>query len=282
VSGNDHHIHIGNQTAWSAEEVDDPFTYALAHSFDAFEWFPDKKDDGYGWEVIDILPRQRSAIRKLAKQHNIRLSVHTTNGITPDDPRWLSTLDQDLIFAEDIGAHILNIHIQPENGVEAFADSLKQLYPLLDLAKCRLAIENTPISTPDHFNHLFSLIGEQAHEGISIGMCIDIGHANLCQATLNDYLGFIDALDPSIPIIHAHLHENHGDYDQHLPLFTGPSKNCDAGLVGFVSRMVNRDYRGSFILEQWPHPHSLLDQAAARLNDIISDQIYHPTSAQND
>ncbi len=39
---------IGNQTAFSAARFMEPFQYALANGFAAFEWFPDKKPDGAG------------------------------------------------------------------------------------------------------------------------------------------------------------------------------------------------------------------------------------------
>src|SRR5947209_6292522 len=42
-------ISIGNQTAFSAASLMEPFEYALANGFDAFEWFPDKKESGAGW-----------------------------------------------------------------------------------------------------------------------------------------------------------------------------------------------------------------------------------------
>jgi sugar phosphate isomerase/epimerase len=102
-----------------------------------------------------------------------------------------------------------------------------------------------------------------------VGLCLDVGHANLCPATRNDYVGFLDALDPALPIVHVHLHENWGDTDQHLVLFTGPAARDDSGLRALVARLKRRAYHGVFILEQWPEPPDLLVMATERLGRLL-------------
>ena len=102
-------------------------------------------------------------------------------------------------------------------------------------------------------------------------MCLDLGHANLCAATRNDYLKFFDRLDPQLPLIHLHLHENWGDRDSHLPLFTGPSGRDDSGIRGLMERIQRRNFSGSIILEQWPQPPSLLNNARDRLIQLLNE-----------
>ena len=46
-------IYIGNQTACWAATPREPFDYAVASGFDAFEWFPDKKPNG-GWDENNL------------------------------------------------------------------------------------------------------------------------------------------------------------------------------------------------------------------------------------
>src|SRR5258707_15674806 len=79
-------IRVGNQTsAWAATPVE-PFDYALAQGFDAFEWFPDKKP-GAGWDDSDLDHNARQRICDTARAHDIRLSVHArwqANLLTPD------------------------------------------------------------------------------------------------------------------------------------------------------------------------------------------------------
>src|SRR5208283_1108204 len=132
----------------------------------------------------------------------------------------------------------------------------------------KLSIENTPDTGPEVFNKLFSLLRLRDNPS-HVGMCLDLGHANLCEATRNDYLKFVDMLDPRVPVIHIHIHENYGDNDSHLPLFTGPAGKNPVGIMGFMERMKHRNFSGSIILEQWPQPESLLIEIRTRLLEII-------------
>ena len=79
-----------------------------------------------------------------------------------------------------------------------------------------------------------------------------------------------DELAPEVPIIHLHVHENYGDADSHLTLFTGPARIDDAGVRAFLERLRRRDYHGALILEQWPRPPQLLIEAATRLRELLS------------
>ncbi len=90
------------------------------------------------------------------------------------------------------------------------------------------------------------------------------------NSTRNDYLKYIDLLDPEVPIIHIHIHENYGDYDSHLPIFTGPAGKDPAGIKGLIERIKKRKFSGSIILEQWPQPAELLDNARNRILDMIA------------
>ena len=104
-------------------------------------------------------------------------------------------------------------------------------------------------------------------------MCLDMGHANLCGATRNDFIRYLDGLALEVPIVHLHVHENYGDADSHLPLFTGPAGVDDAGVRAFLERLRRRDYRGAMILEQWPNPPRFLVEAAARLWELLSQPL---------
>jgi sugar phosphate isomerase/epimerase len=98
-----------------------------------------------------------------------------------------------------------------------------------------------------------------------IGLCLDVGHANLHRSTRHDYLGFLDRIDPDVPIVHLHLHENLGDRDSHLTVFTGPAGRDPAGVASLLARLQRRGFAGCIILEQWPDPPELLVSARHRL-----------------
>jgi sugar phosphate isomerase/epimerase len=136
----------------------------------------------------------------------------------------------------------------------------------------QLAIENSPQNTPEEFNELFDRLRSLKADSVArVGMCLDIGHANLCASTRNDFLRYVQRLDERVPIIHLHLHENRGDYDSHLPLFSGPAGQNPSGIRELIRQLRQRRYSGSMILEQWPEPRSLLNQARERLIQLLAE-----------
>ncbi len=265
-------IRIGNQTAFSALTPTQPFEYAVGNGFDAFEWFPDKKESGAGWEESDLDAETRRHIRNTALEHDIRLSVHAPWEVNLLQPEAWERLLEALEFARDIGASLLNIHLYADEGMASYVESIVPLVEHLAWMGIKLSIENTPLTGPEDFNELFRRLRNLGSAySACVGMCLDIGHANLCEATRNDYIKFIDLLDPKVPIIHIHMHENYGNCDSHLPLFTGPAGKDALGIEGFIERLKRRNFSGSIILEQWPEPPSLLNEARNRLREMIGD-----------
>ncbi len=261
-------VRIGNQTALSAPSVMLPFHYAVANGFDAFEWFPDKNESGAGWDESDISKETRIFIRNTSIAGDIRLSVHAPWQLNPLRPGAYERFSEIIAFAQDTGSSLINIHFYTGEGISAFAGALVPLVELLAHNGIKLSIENTPDTGPEDYNRLFSLLRLTDHPA-HVGMCLDIGHANLFETTRNDYLKFIDMLGPQVPVIHIHMHENYGDKDSHLPHFTGPAGKDPTGIRGFAERMKNRNFSGSIILEQWPQPESLLIEIRTRLLEMI-------------
>jgi phosphoglucan,water dikinase len=266
------HIRIGNQTAFSAATVIEPFEYAVANGFDAFEWFPDKKESGAGWQESDFDAETRRHIKDTAFEHDIRLSVHAPWQVNPLQAQARERLLENLEFAKDIGASLLNVHLYTEEGMASYVESIVPSVKRFARLGIKLSIENTPFTGPEDFNELFRKLGSLGFsDGAQVGMSLDIGHANLCEATRNDYLRFVDLLDPQVPILHIHVHENYGDYDSHLPLFTGPAGKDASGIQGLMERLKRRNFSGCIILEQWPQPPTLLNETRNRLREIIGD-----------
>jgi sugar phosphate isomerase/epimerase len=265
-------IRIGNQTASVCADRMTPFAFAVEHGFDAFEWFADKKfaADGStsGWEEDDIDAATRAWIAQTGRERDVLFTVHAPWQANPLHPGGVERLLRSLDFAQDIGASIVNLHLYMDDGPAGFVHSLRPVLTRASKYNLRLSIENTPHTSPDDFNATFAAFGAVAQAG-TVGMCLDLGHANLCAATRNDYIGFIDALQPIVPLIHLHVHEKYGDADSHLTLFTGPARDNDAGVRAFVARLRRRRYSGPLILEQWPNPAELLTQAATRLRRLL-------------
>ncbi|MBW2109310.1 MAG: TIM barrel protein, partial [Deltaproteobacteria bacterium] len=265
-----HRIRIGTQTAFSAATILAPFEYAVANGFDAFEWLPDKTASGVGWEQRDLDAQTRRRIKETAFEHDIRQSVHAPWQLNPTDPTFEQRFPETIEFSQDLNASLINIHLYLDQGIDAYIQGILRFVKTLTDAGITLTIENTPLTGPQDFNLFFERLRDLAPGRASqVGMCLDIGHANLCEATRNDYLRFIDLIAPEVPIVHLHLHENYGDADTHLTVFTGPSQKDESGITGVVARMKQRGFSGSVILEQWPDPPELLNQARDRLRVLF-------------
>jgi sugar phosphate isomerase/epimerase len=256
-------LYIGNQTTYFVPPLL-PFTFAMEHGFEAFEFFPDGKAGGPGWVSRDLNEETRQQIRAAAQEHGIRLSVHASLGATPgSDTFW-----EDVAFGQDIGASVLNTHM-PRDGWADFVPAVAQAARRLRAVGMSLALENTVATSPEEFERLFTeLRALDADGAAAVGMCLDIGHANLHVDTRNEFLAYVDRLPQNVPIIHIHAHENWGDSDSHLPLYTGPAREDDRALAGLVQRLDRRDFCGSIILEQWPTPPELLVDARNRLHEL--------------
>jgi sugar phosphate isomerase/epimerase len=261
-------IRVGNQSAFSAHPLTAPFDFALAHGFDAFEWFPDKRADGSGWVAADLGAAERHEIRARARDAGLSLSVHAPVHADPLHDRTHRDLEDSLRLAVDLGAGLLNIHFSDPRRAEDLARELPPWIDRCGISGLRLVLENVPATGPEDFNRLFALLPRNG-----VGMCLDIGHANLHPGTHNDYVGYVDRLRPEVNIAHLHLHENEGDRDSHLPLFTGPAGRDPAGLAALLDRLARRGFAGCAILEQWPRPPELLVQAREKLAELMDGRM---------
>ena len=264
-------IRIGNQTAYSAHSVMEPFEFAVAHDFTAFEFFPDRGHAGVGgWAETDLDAWQRRSIREKAEENDIELTVHAPLTFVPVDSPTDARLYSTVEFAHDIGATLINLHLDIGRGPERFVEALATTLRLTAEANLKLAIENTVWTGPEDFNAVFAAFDEHPELPTHhVGMCFDLGHANLFGATQNNYWAFLDALAPGVRVIHLHLHENLGDRDSHLPLFTGPSRHNATGIAGMLSRVRQHGFDGCAILEQWPSPPTLLVNARDGLLNLL-------------
>ena len=256
-------VRIGNQTAHSAP-LFAPFDFAVRHGFDAFEWFPDRLSDASGRVASYLSAAQRQDVRSRARDAGVRLSVHAPIPADPLRPGDRD-LEDSLRLAVDLGAAILNIHFTEPRRTEEFASALGPWVERCAISGVRLALENVPHVGPDDFNRLFALLPRNG----AVGMTLDVGHANLHPTTHHDYIGYFDRLEPRLPIVHLHLHENWGDADSHLVVFSGPAGRDPSGLVALFDRLRNRAFSGNVVMEQWPEPPELLAQARDRLEKVI-------------
>ncbi len=263
---------VGNQTAFFAP-LSEPFAFAVEHRFDAFEFFPDGGPTGRGWSAEDVSEAERRQFRRTAEERKIRLSVHAALEASLLKEQAGGKLLRDIELARDLGAQVLNLHLASGDAA-ACCGAAVAVAEILQPLGIALALENTVDVTPEYVNEIFTrLQATSIGRSDGLGLCLDIGHANLCAASANDYLGYLDRLGDHVPIVHAHVHENWGDEDSHLTLFTGPAASDRSGVLGLLQRLQQRQFEGSMILEQWPTPPTLLLAARDGLRALHEEMI---------
>ena len=262
-------IRIGNQTSKTAAPLTLPFEYALEKGFDAFEWFPDKDASGTGWEEKDLDAETRDWVRGCGIKEDIRFSVHGPLWANPFHSDAISAFRSSLELFEDIGASLFNIHFPPEQDLRDFLEAIRPLILFIHTKNGQLTVENMPSTSPEDVNRFFGLLKNLKIPGGHVGLCLDLGHANLHDATRNDYLRYLREIHESVPIIHVHIHENYGDEDSHLTMFSGPSACDESGVRAFAQWLKHRNFGGTVILEQWPDPPDLLLRAREKLGELL-------------
>ncbi len=200
-------------------------------------------------------------------------SVHAPYAADPTAPEGADAVRRSIRFAGEVRAGVVNLHLFREHGAGHFAEALGPLLEMAAAVGVRLSLENTPQTAPDDFNATFDVLSDMPEAAGRVGMCFDMGHANLFSGTRNDYVRFVESLGEHVPIIHWHAHENWGDRDSHLTLFTGPAAHDDRGVRGLARRLLRRGFCGTVVLEQWPSPPEQLIQARQRLEGLLLGEL---------
>jgi sugar phosphate isomerase/epimerase len=169
-------IRIGNQTSCHVS-ARLPYEFARAHGFDAFEWLSDKGP--WGWCEEDMPQQEREQLRRAAQQRGILFSVHAPVAADPTTSSGAEALRRSIRFGGDVGAGVVNLHLFPEHHAKRFAEALRPLLEVARSARVRLCLENTLQTSPDHFNALFGVLTTMPEAAGQVGMCLDMGHANL-------------------------------------------------------------------------------------------------------
>ncbi len=156
----------------------------------------------------------------------------------------VSVLRRNIEIAADLGMEHVTVHpgvFSPHTfGMRDFVieqtnRSLRELNRTVEDRGIAVSLENMPLlnitvgHTPEELLRMT--------EGTEIGICIDIGHANIT----GNKDAFLDLL-PNIGNIH--IHDNMGERDEHLPLGEG---NIDFERV--LKRIVGSGYGRGYVIE---------------------------------
>jgi sugar phosphate isomerase/epimerase len=220
-----------------------------------FDWAYQLEDLGYtGWEIVNegrqkLTPENIAEAEQIAETTNLIITIHLPysdlNLASMNQPIWEETVRQMkacLSLASGFSrlavvhpGHLSPLGMQMPDA--AWAQNILGIQQICDHASdlgMRIAVENM-VNMP-------ALFGRRPEEilGIletvnrdNVGFILDVGHAN----TNGNVEKFLELREK---IIHAHIHDNHGQKDEHLPVGNGtvPWNKVAKAFDGFSGRMV--------------------------------------------
>ncbi len=199
--------------------------------------------------------RRVHALSKIIRDRGFQVTVHAPFvDINPASPATtlrraaMKRLKRSIHVSSQIGVGLWVFHPGLQTGISHFHPELdwdiqlKSVRELLDTSEqngVKIAIENTPDPFPfllksvKDFVRFYQDLGEE-----SLALTFDVGHANINSQIYE----FLEKLPHKI--VHAHLHDNNGGFDEHLGIGDG---NIDWPKV--IRAFRNVDYKGTLIIE---------------------------------
>jgi len=220
-----------------------------------FDWAYQLGDLGYsGWEIVNegrqrLTPENQAEAKQIAETTDLVITIHLPysdlNLASMNQPIWEETVRQMkacLSLACDFArlavvhpGHLSPLGMQMPDA--AWSQNITGIRQICDHAAdldMKIAVENM-VNIP-------ALLGRRPEEiaGIletvdreNVGFIFDVGHANT-NGNVENFLKLKDI------IIHAHMHDNHGERDEHLPVGNGtvPWNKVAASLKDYKGRIV--------------------------------------------
>ncbi len=222
-----------------------------------FDWAYQLEDLGYtGWEIVNE-GRQKLTIdnlpdaKDIADTTNLTITIHLPysdlNLASLNQPIWDETVSQmkNCISLACNFAGIAVIHPGHLSPLGAQMPDAAWTQNILGLKQiCDHANDCGMVIAVENMVNMPALFGRRPEEirGIietvdreNLGFILDIGHANT-NGNVEEFLELKDI------IIHAHIHDNHGERDEHLPIGNGTVRWDKV-----VSAL--KDYKGRFVTE---------------------------------
>ncbi len=220
-----------------------------------FDWAYQLEDLGYtGWEIVNegrqkLTPENLVDAKKIVQTTSLTITIHLPysdlNLASLNQPIWDETVRQ-MKSCLDLASSFARLavvhpgHLSPlgmQMPDAAWTQNILGLQKICDHAQdlgMRIAVENM-VNIP-------ALLGRRPEEirGIietvdreNLGFILDVGHANT-NGNVEQFLELKDL------VIHAHVHDNHGERDEHLPVGNGtvPWSKVAMALADYQGRIV--------------------------------------------
>jgi sugar phosphate isomerase/epimerase len=221
-------------------------------------------------EVVDegfhaLSHKRVDALNRVAKDLGLEFTVHApfadVNIASPNPVLrrvMLKRLEKSLGYARKLKCRQWVFHSGWKSGVSEFYPNLdwktniRSVRGLTVTAK-KLGVDIAIENTPEPFSFLVkrmrdvALFYSELGADVDLGMAFDVGHAN----TTKEIFGFIDKFHDKI--VHVHVSDNEGKYDQHRGVGYG---RIEWKAVAKALKAIN--YKGAIVCESVDHvPESL-------------------------
>ncbi len=225
--------------------------------WDSIEWVFGIKDAGYqGWEIVADgnyrldNPAHVKRIDEVLESTHLKASVHAPYGdlnlATLNYPIWRESVKQICTCVRQASAWTDRVTIHP-----GWLSPVGKMMPgrawdqqktaLREIGQC--AVEHGVLACLENMIGIKEFLCRRPEElagmidGIEgIGMTIDIGHAHTVGA-VRDFLPYLKSAS------HLHVHDNHGESDEHLAVSEGTIP------WAVVGPCIARDYHGIIVVE---------------------------------
>ncbi|WP_457637366.1 sugar phosphate isomerase/epimerase family protein [Oceanithermus sp.] len=159
------------------------------------------------------------------------------------EPSWRTSLGRmlrALEYGEAAGARVGVLHtgqvpLRHPVLLEMAFERLEQALAEMAAPPIPVAVENLAIDDQDLLRTPEELVRVVEEAGAGFGFTLDLPHA-FVQGGSGQIKAYLEAMQASkAPLLHLHLHDNHGDWDAHLPVGAGslPYADFSAALAGF-------------------------------------------------
>jgi len=182
-----------------------------------------------------ILMRQRDEILRLLSANGMLALGHTAYwvgfGSSHEKARqgWIEEGKDMILVASELKLRLLNFHFYGRLGkvsateesrnifLRNFTDAMKELTQFAATKKVNLMLENvppangSPLESIECFSHVMEAVP-------ALEFHLDVAHAFI-ENRMKGVRDYINAF--SERLVHVHIHDNHGKWDEHLPLGRG-------------------------------------------------------------
>ncbi|MBN2111355.1 MAG: sugar phosphate isomerase/epimerase [Methanosarcinaceae archaeon] len=223
---------------------------------DPFSWAYELEDLGYsGWEIVQegsqcLTDENLPCVRDIKETTSLELSIHlpfSDMNIASLNPGIHNEVLRQLKYCLQMASGLVEVAVLhpgymspygarlPERSLQTSIDSVRILCDHAADLGITIAVENMP-----NFPKIFGQRPEEMLEILertdrkNVGMTLDVGHANT--------MGLLDEFVEKCrsKLSHMHIHDNHGEHDEHLPLGQGNIdwKKLMKSLSGYRGLMV--------------------------------------------